>query len=111
MGLGVGASGCVGELRWENHKNLSDYHKDIESGKLPRISIENLDLKTRQFERLMIGLRLREGLEWGEELNADWLNHRSSLQSKGLLETISSGRWRIPEKAIPLTNQILLPFL
>ena len=29
LGVGVGAVGCVDGLRWENHKNLHDYHKDF----------------------------------------------------------------------------------
>ncbi len=110
LGLGVGAVGCVEGVRWENHKNLHDYHKDIGAGKLPRISIETLDSKTRQFERLMLGLRLREGIAW-EETNPEWASHRSTLVSRRLLEELRPGIWRIPDPAVPLTNQILLPFL
>jgi len=110
LGLGVGAVGCVEGLRWENHKNLNDYHRDIAKGVLPRISTETLDAKTRRFERLMLGLRLRGGLQW-EEDNPEWLAQRASLASRGLLEEIKPGLWRIPESAVAVTNQILLPFL
>jgi len=110
LGLGVGAVGCVDGLRWENHKNLHDYHKDIQSERMPRVSTERLDDKTRSLERLMLGLRLREGLFW-PETNAEWLSHRSSLTAQGLLEEIAPGRWRIPEKIMALTNQVLLPFV
>ena len=110
LGLGVGAVGYVGGLRWENHKNLHDYHRDITLQKQPRISVENLDSQTLQFERLMLGLRLREGLTW-PETNPDRLAHRAALQSRGLLEEIHPGQWRIPESVVALTNQILLPFV
>lgn len=110
LGLGAGAVGCVDGLRWENHKNLSDYHRDITAGSLPRASTETLDPDTRRFERLMLGLRLREGIEWHEE-NPAWLAQRSTLHAKGLLEESQPGRWRIPDPAVPLTNQVLLPFL
>jgi oxygen-independent coproporphyrinogen-3 oxidase len=110
LGLGAGAVGCVDGLRWENHKNLPDYHHDIVAGALPRASTENLDPDTRRFERLMLGLRLREGLSW-EESNPEWLSQRSALATRGLLEEIHPGRWRIPDSAVPLTNQVLLPFL
>jgi len=110
LGLGVGAVGCVDGLRWENHKNLLDYHRDIMARTLPRASTENLDPTTRRFERLMLGLRLREGLSWNES-NPEWLAHRSGLVARGLLEEVSPGRWRIPDPAVPLTNQVLLPFL
>jgi oxygen-independent coproporphyrinogen-3 oxidase len=110
IGLGVGAVGCVDGLRWENHKNLHDYHRDIVAGTFPRATVENLDPNTRRFERLMLGLRLREGITWDED-NAEWIASRSTLHAKRLLERLSSGRWRIPDSAVPLTNQILLPFL
>jgi oxygen-independent coproporphyrinogen-3 oxidase len=110
LGLGVGAVGCVDGLRWENHKNLHDYHKDISAKKLPRILTERLNPKTRRFERLMLGLRLREGFEW-PETNPEWLSHRASLAARGLLEEIRPGTWRIPDKTVALTNQVLLPFV
>ena len=110
LGVGVGAVGCVEGLRWENHKNLHDYHRDIAAGALPRVLTENLDQNTRRFERLMLGLRLREGLFW-DDTNPEWLKQRSALTARGLLEEIDPGRWRIPDSAVSLTNQILLPFL
>jgi len=110
VGIGVGAVGCVGAQRWENHKNLQDYHRDTAAGALPRASTENLNANTRRFERLMLGLRLREGLSW-EESNPKWLSQRSALAARGWLEEIYPGRWRIPDHAVPLTNQILIAFL
>ena len=110
LGIGVGAVGCVAGLRWENHKNLHDYHKDIEANKLPRLSTENLAPQTLQFERLMLGLRLREGLSW-EESDPNRLASRSRLHDQGLLEEIRPGQWRIPDHAVALTNQVLLPFV
>ncbi len=110
-GLGVGAVGCVDGVRWENHKNLPDYFRDIKEGRLPRAAVENLEPSARKFERLMLGLRLREGLSWDNEENTEWLRRRDDLAQRGYLEEIRPGRWRIPEHAVALTNQILLPFV
>jgi oxygen-independent coproporphyrinogen-3 oxidase len=110
LGLGVGAVGCVGGLRWENQKNLGPYYKDIASGRLPRQKQEILDDKTRKFERLMLGLRLREGFAW-QETDPVWLEERARLGSRGYLEEIRPDTWRIADAYVPLTNQILLPFL
>ena len=67
--------------------------------------------KPVSFERLMLGLRLREGIEWHEQ-NPEWLALRSTLcKVKGLLEEQRPGFWRVPEARVALTNQILLPFL
>jgi oxygen-independent coproporphyrinogen-3 oxidase len=110
LGVGVGAVGCVGGVRWQNHKNLPDYFADIDKDHLPRASEEPLNDKTRKFERLMLGLRLREGLEWGEESDPAWIDHRARLATRGLLEETHPGRWRVADNAVPLTNQVLLPF-
>jgi len=111
VGLGAGAVGCMGNLRWTNQKTLATYHNDIKAGRLPRLSIESLDSSARKFENLMLGLRLREGFNWAQEENPEWVAHRASLHARGLLEEITPGRWRIPDAAVPLTNQVLLPFL
>jgi len=111
LGLGVGAVGCVGNERWTNHKTLAAYAKDIEAGRLPRLSIETLDAASRKFENLMLGLRLREGFDWGEEENPEWLAQRALLRARGLLEEVTPGRWRIPDAVVALTNQVLLPFV
>lgn len=111
LGLGVGAVGCLGNLRWTNQKTLPAYQNDIEAGRLPRLCVETLDSSARKFESLMLGLRLREGFEWGEEEDSEWIAHRASLRARGLLEEVAPGRWRIPDSAVPLTNQVLLPFL
>jgi oxygen-independent coproporphyrinogen III oxidase len=111
LGLGVGAVGCAEGVRWENQKNLAPYFKDIRAGRLPRKSEEILDAQTRKFERLMLGLRLREGFVWGPEENPEWIEQRSRLARQGHLEEIKPGHWRISDAYVPLTNQILLPFL
>ena len=111
LGLGVGAVGCVGDQRWTNQKTLDAYQKDIEAGRLPRLSTETLDSAARKFESLMLGLRLREGFDWGEEENPEWKAQRSALRARGLLEEVAPGRWRIPDAFVPLTNQVLLPFV
>ncbi len=109
IGAGVGAVGCVGGVRWENHKTLDDYGHDLARGKLPQASREFLSEETRRFERLMLGLRLREGLEW-EEPDPDWQGKRRRLAERRLLEVTPEGRWRVPDESVLLTNQALLPF-
>ncbi len=110
IGAGVGAVGCVDGMRWENHKNLVDYFRDVKLGVFPRVSTEMLDPSTRRFERLMLGLRLREGIAW-DEADATWLAERARLASLQWLEEMEPGRWRIPDHAVLFTNQALLPFV
>lgn len=111
IGAGVGAVGCVGGLRWQNAKSLNGYARFLFQGELPWVSSEPLDPATRKFERLMLGLRLREGLAWGGDENPAWLRERTRLASEGLLEEIAPGRWRIPDHRVAVTNQVLLSFI
>ncbi len=110
IGAGVGAVGCVAGVRWENHKNLLDYGRDIAAGKLPKLSSETLSAETRRFEQLMLGLRLREGMAW-DESNPEWIERRSALAARQLLEQTPAGLWRVPDHAVLFTHQVLLPFL
>jgi oxygen-independent coproporphyrinogen-3 oxidase len=111
LGLGVGAVGCVAGTRWQNHKDLRSYLQDALAGKFPRASVERLDEPTRKFERLMLGLRLREGIAWEAEEDLQWASHRAHLAEQGYLEEIRPGTWRIPDPYVSVTNQILLPFV
>jgi len=111
LAVGAGAVGCIGHKRWTNHKTLHAYEQDIQAGRLPRLSVETLTDQERRFERLMLGLRLREGLEWGEESNPAWQDQRRKLVREGHLEEIRPGRWRVTEKSVAFTNKVLLPFL
>jgi oxygen-independent coproporphyrinogen-3 oxidase len=110
LGVGVGAVGCVGGVRWENQKNFGPYFKDLASRRLPRQKEEQLSEETQRFERLMLGLRLREGFPWVES-DARWLAERSRLAAQGWLEQIKPDVWRIPDSYVAMTNQVLLPFL
>lgn len=111
IGAGVGAVGCVGAVRWQNEKTLKAYEEAISHERLPWSSEESLDGSTRRFERLMLGLRLREGLEWDAQENPAWAGERSRLAAQGFIEEMAPGRWRIPESRVVLTNQVLLSFL
>ena len=111
LGLGVGAVGCVGGTRWDNEKNLASYYKAIQAGQRPRLREEILDAQARQFEQLMLGLRLREGMAWPQDASPESLAQRAQLASRGYLEELTPGTWRIADPYVPLTNQILLPFL
>jgi oxygen-independent coproporphyrinogen-3 oxidase len=111
LAAGVGAVGCVRGTRWQVSKNLSDYFAKMKQLKLPWESAEDLPVPVQQFERLMLGLRLREGLAWDPGENAAWERERVRLAQQGLLEETRPGVWRIPDRSVALTNQVLLAFL
>ncbi|UNX53619.1 radical SAM family heme chaperone HemW [Georgenia sp. TF02-10] len=62
-GIGPGAHSHVGGVRWWNAKHPRTYAHRLEQGLSPAVGREVLDPATRELERIMLGVRLAEGLE------------------------------------------------
>lgn len=60
-GVGVGASGYINNVRYDNTKSLNQYQK----GKI-RMNEENLSDNDREFYHIMLGLRLERGIDIDE---------------------------------------------
>ena len=63
LGLGPSACSTVGAERWTNVKDTARYAAEVEAGRLPVGEREPLPPETRLRERIMFGLRTREGIE------------------------------------------------
>jgi putative oxygen-independent coproporphyrinogen III oxidase len=61
-GAGPGAHSHVGGVRWWNVKHPVRYATLLEAGRSPAAGREVLNGKARLMERIMLGIRLREGL-------------------------------------------------
>jgi putative oxygen-independent coproporphyrinogen III oxidase len=61
-GAGPGAHSHVGGVRWWNVKHPVRYASMLESGVSPAAGRETLDAGARVTERVMLGIRMREGL-------------------------------------------------
>ena len=61
-GLGPGAHSHVGDVRWWNVKHPARYAALVEAGESPAAGRETLDPRTRFTERVMLAVRLRDGL-------------------------------------------------
>jgi oxygen-independent coproporphyrinogen-3 oxidase len=62
LGVGPGACGFVGDVRYGNVKPVSRYCATLEAGALPIDTSERLTPRQRLGERLMLGLRLADGV-------------------------------------------------
>ncbi|UQX87502.1 radical SAM family heme chaperone HemW [Jatrophihabitans telluris] len=62
-GLGPGAHSHIGGLRWWNVKHPTRYTAALDAGQSPAAGRENLSSRDRLVERLMLEVRLREGLD------------------------------------------------
>ena len=63
LAAGPAASGHVGGARWKNVPRLDDYLAFNDAGFAPVMEVEMPDAKRAVVERIMTGLRLREGVE------------------------------------------------
>jgi oxygen-independent coproporphyrinogen-3 oxidase len=82
LGLGPSACSTIGGVRWRNVANTRLYVARVTRGESVREERETLDAATRAKERIMFGLRMREGVGRQEFAGADAELHR--LAQEGL---------------------------
>ncbi|MCX6395629.1 MAG: radical SAM family heme chaperone HemW [Propionibacteriales bacterium] len=63
LGVGPGAHAHVGGVRWWNAKHPTAYAARLEAGESPALAREVLDAETRRVERVLLEVRLRDGLD------------------------------------------------
>lgn len=84
-GVGPGAHSHVGDARWWNVKHPRTYAERLASGESPEEGRETLTAEQRRVERIMLGLRLAEGLPV-DALSASALDRVALLVNDGLVE-------------------------
>jgi putative oxygen-independent coproporphyrinogen III oxidase len=84
-GFGPGAHSHVAGVRWWNVKHPRAYAERLASGSSPAQARELLDADTRRVERVLLEVRLGEGLDTAA-LDAAGTAQGVSLVSEGLLE-------------------------
>ena len=61
-GIGPGAHSHIDGTRWWNVRHPASYAQALAEGRSPRAGQETLDAPTRRFERIMLEVRLADGL-------------------------------------------------
>jgi putative oxygen-independent coproporphyrinogen III oxidase len=84
-GIGPGAHSHVGGVRWWNVKHPAAYAARLNAGRSPAQGREVLGEASRRLERVLLALRLREGLAL-RELSARGREAASRAVTYGLLE-------------------------
>lgn len=92
-GFGPGAHSHVGGTRWWNVKHPRAYAERLAAGYSPALAREVLDAPTRALERVLLEVRLRDGLEV-KVLSNDARNDCELLVQEGLADgrALASGR-------------------
>jgi oxygen-independent coproporphyrinogen-3 oxidase len=116
LGLGPGACGFLGDVRYSNARALERYCATLEAGRLPVASHEFLTPRQRLAERLFLGLRTLDGVP------AAWMDERVALepgrlparladwQERGLLER-RGDRLRLTQAGFFLSDALFVDLL
>lgn len=117
LGFGVSAHELWGGRRRANVSALPRYIAELATGRRPQASDHRVDEEEAAGERIVLGLRLREGVP-APDLRDRILGSRDSKLSEdyeswmeeGLLEE-EAGRVRLTERGFLLSNEILCRFV
>lgn len=121
IGVGVGSSGCMrkkeGLLRSKNTDSLTDYIRKIERGESVCQSKEWIARQEQIFERIMLGLRMNQGITWQEmqmrfgcDLHKDYRGAIEKNRHAGLLICTPEGM-ALTRLGRRLQNRVLLDFM
>jgi len=93
-GVGPGAHSHVGGVRWWNVKHPAAYAERILGGVSPAAGRETLDEETRQLERVLLQVRIVDGIPVAE-LAASASREVAALIAEGLVDGMQAVRGRV----------------
>ena len=106
-GIGPGAHSHVGGVRFWNRKHPRSYAQALAEGNSPALAREVLDDEQRRVERVLLELRLREGLP----LEVLTPTERARLASMGDLVEVFGDRVRVAKGARLLADGVIRDLL
>ncbi len=95
-GVGPGAHSHVGGVRWWNVKHPAAYAERLAAGVSPAHAREVLDAETRRVERVLLEVRLREGLAGGALDDAG----RAAVPLLIGRDLVDAGTWERSERVV-----------
>ena len=104
-GLGPGAHSHVGGTRWWNHAQVARWGQALDAGAWPLAGREDLDDATRHEERVLLELRLAEGLP-DDVLTPTERARVPRLADVGLLRVSASGRLSLTLRGRLLADKV-----
>lgn len=117
LGLGLGASSCMENVRFSNERNFKTYGQKIKNGKLPVVEKEELTKKDRMAEFMYLGLRMMEGVSrkmfYQNFLVPMETYYQSSLEKcirEGLIKE-NGDRYCLTDFGIDVSNRVFAEFI
>lgn len=103
IGLGPAAASHAGLKRWTNLPDLGKYLETIEHGEKPLRTIDILNKRLKQMEKIVFGLRMSEGIS--ETTASICEKILRDLGEQGLVLN-AEGRWRLTERGFYLADYV-----
>jgi putative oxygen-independent coproporphyrinogen III oxidase len=103
LGLGAGAHSFRHDRRWWNIRPPQAYMDAVRSGQIPAGGEETLTEQDRRLERLLLGLRIADGIP------AEWVDASRLLDllDRGLVRR-HDGRLALTDRGLLLANEVIL---
>ena len=109
LGIGLGASGYIDNIRYKNVINFKDYYKMIENQKRPILEKEIINQKSEEEYKCMLGLRLlEEGVSIETKEN---VKKAEKLIDSGYLKIKKDKKYILTSKGVMLANNVFMEFL
>jgi len=106
-GLGAGASGYLGNIRYKNHGPIQHYLAPLREGKLPTIKTESLTIKHQMEEEMFLGLRKKEGVSL-ENFERKFNQSYDKIYGQITKELIQDGMLQARNNYVSLTDKGLI---
>jgi oxygen-independent coproporphyrinogen-3 oxidase len=110
-GFGPGAHSHIGGTRWWNVKHPATFSQKLKAGESPALAREVLEDRTRLFERVLLELRIREGVaaDVVKQLNPKAAEPLSQAVADGLIDgkALIGGRVVLTDKGRLLADAVL----
>ncbi|HQY87942.1 MAG TPA: hypothetical protein PK402_04740, partial [Tepidisphaeraceae bacterium] len=117
IGLGPSAASHVAGVRFKNLPHIRHWEQAIDSRTLPAVDVEVLSPAQRAGERIMLGLRLADGIslcEIRDEFDVDLIKQHEQLleklRSQNLID-FNGDRMKLTPRGIELADAIAGEFV
>ena len=116
IGLGPGASGYINNVRYNNVKDLDDYHDKLSKNEKPIEFCENLTEKDKIEEKIIMGLRMNDGIifkdfeEFGINFEEKYKEQLKKHESLDLITKTNKG-FKFTQKGREISNNIFLDYI
>lgn len=117
LGVGLGAASLWKNQRFSNTRDMENYLEHSADSEHIRENVEFLSEADRMEEFMFLGLRMTEGIssegfrkEFTKDIGEVYGEQIKKFCDLGLLEE-KSGRFRLTEQGISLSNQVFVEFL